>query len=138
MSSLAISPRLDVAKKTSKRFSIFRSSSTANTSSARRFDPSLDLLYEHLDVNSQQKRLRNDEVLVESIAVGLDRWDIEKTWSNAKSTGGAGWVPGRAVYGKVLARGEGVSRVKKGDLVWGLTTLKKVRFILSRQFARLM
>jgi NADPH:quinone reductase-like Zn-dependent oxidoreductase len=95
-------------------------------------------LYEHLDVNSQQKRLRNDEVLVESIAVGLDRWDIEKTWSNAKSTGGAGWVPGRAVYGKVLARGEGVSRVKKGDLVWGLTTLKKVRFILSRQLARLM
>ncbi|GAA5964452.1 hypothetical protein JCM3765_006284 [Sporobolomyces pararoseus] len=125
MSSLAISPRLDVAKKTSKRFSLFRSSSTANTSSSRRFDPSLDLLYERLDVTSQQKRLRSDEVLVESIAIGLDRWDIEKTWSTANTTSGAGWVPGRAVFGKVLARGEGVSRVKKGDLVWGLTPLKK-------------
>ncbi|GAA5936859.1 uncharacterized protein JCM15063_000082 [Sporobolomyces koalae] len=124
LSSLAISPRLDVAKKTSKRFSLFRSSSTANTSSARRFDPSLDLLYERVDANSLQKRLRNDEVLVEAIAVGLDRWDVEKTWSTAKTSGGAGWVPGRAVYGKVLARGEGITRVKKGDLVWGLTTLK--------------
>jgi NADPH:quinone reductase-like Zn-dependent oxidoreductase len=126
MSSLAISPRLDVAKKTSKRFSLFRSSSNAQTSSTRRFDPSLDLLYERLDVTSQQKRLRSDEVLVESIAVGLDRWDIEKTWSTANTTSGAGWVPGRAVFGKVLARGEGISKVKKGDLVWGLTTLKKV------------
>ncbi|GAA5901730.1 uncharacterized protein JCM6883_000376 [Sporobolomyces salmoneus] len=125
MSSLAISPRLDVAKKTSKRFSLFRSSSNANTSSTRRFDPSLDLLYERLDVTSQHKRLRSDEVLVESIAVGLDRWDIEKTWSTANTTSGAGYVPGRAVYGKVLARGESVSKVKKGDLVWGLTTLKK-------------
>ena len=126
LSSLAISPRVETAKKTSKRFSLFRSSSTAKTSSTRRFDPSLDLLYERVDAGNFQKRLKNDEVLIESIAVGLDSWDIERTWSTAKTSSGAGWVPGRAVYGKVLARGEGVSRVKKGDLVWGLTTLKKV------------
>lgn len=126
LSSLAISPRVETVKKTSKRFSLFRSSSTAKTSATRRFDPSLDLLYERVDAGNFQKRLKNDEVLIESIAVGLDSWDIERTWSTAKTSGGAGWVPGRAVYGKVLARGEGISRLKKGDLVWGLTTLKKV------------
>lgn len=132
LSALAISPRLDVAKKTSRRFSLFRSSTTAATSSStagrggrRRFDPTLDLLYERVDGAAHRKRLRSDQVVVETIAVGLDRWDVEKVWSNADSPSGAGWIPGRAVYGKVVARGEGVSRVKNGDLVWGLTTLKK-------------
>ncbi|GAA6064309.1 hypothetical protein JCM10212_005046 [Sporobolomyces blumeae] len=130
MSSLAISPRVDVGKKTSKRFSLFRSSSSA-THSSRRFDPSLDLLYEPLDFKTFQKRLKNDEVLIEAISVGIDRWDVDKAWSVAKTTGGEGWVPGRGVYGKVLARGEGITRVKKGDLVWGQSPLKKSSSLAS-------
>ncbi|GAA5974524.1 hypothetical protein JCM21900_006294 [Sporobolomyces salmonicolor] len=124
MSALAVSPRMDVGKTTSKRFSLFRSSSSTLNSS-RRFEPSIDLLYERMDAASCQKRLKSDEVLVEAIAVGLDRWDTEKTWAIAKASGGAGWVPGRAVYGKVMACGDSVSRLKKGDHVWGLNPLKK-------------
>ncbi|GAA5877658.1 hypothetical protein JCM1840_004970 [Sporobolomyces johnsonii] len=124
MSALAISPRLDTGKTTSKRFSIFRSSSSTSSSS-RPFEPSIDLLYERIDAASFQKRLKSDEVLVEAIAVGLDRWDVEKAWAIAKTSGGAGWVPGRAVYGKVMACGDSITRVKKGDLVWGLNPLKK-------------
>ncbi|GAA5943678.1 hypothetical protein JCM1841_001308 [Sporobolomyces salmonicolor] len=124
MSALAVSPRMDAGKTTSKRFSLFRSSSSTSNSS-RRFEPSIDLLYERMDAASFQKRLKNDEVLVEAVAVGLDRWDTEKTWAIAKASGGAGWVPGRAVYGKVMACGDSVSRLKKGDHVWGLNPLKK-------------
>ncbi|BGO88796.1 hypothetical protein NBRC10512_006936 [Rhodotorula toruloides] len=129
MTALAISPRADFGKqKSSRRFGLFRRSSNANlafSSSSKQFEPSLDLVYESMDGRAFRKRLNTEEVLVEAITVGVDRWDRERVWQLAKTGGAAGWVPGRAVYGKVVEVGSAVSRVKKGDLVWGLSPLKR-------------
>ncbi|BGP29300.1 hypothetical protein JCM10296v2_001038 [Rhodotorula toruloides] len=128
MTALAISPRAAFGKqKSSRRFGLFRRSSNANpaSSSSKQFEPSLDLVYESIDARAFRKRLNTEEVLVEAITVGVDRWDRERVWQLAKTGGAAGWVPGRAVYGKVVEVGSAVSRVKKGDLVWGLSPLKR-------------
>lgn len=126
--SLALSPRTNVSKqKTSRRFGFFRRSSGQDSSASRRgFEPSLDLVYDTLDATVFRKKLSSDEVLIETVAVGLDRFDRERTWQLAKVAGGTGWVAGRSVVGNVLAVGTSVHRIKKGDLVWGLSPLKKV------------
>ncbi|GAA5996852.1 uncharacterized protein JCM10292_006039 [Rhodotorula paludigena] len=128
--ALAVSPRTDVYKqKTSKRFGLFKRSSSNQLSSpalaSKRFEPSIDLVYDSIDRRTLSKRVRSDEVLVEVIAVGVDRWDRERVWQLARSPNGAGFVPGRALYGKVVETGDAVSKVKKGELVWGLSPLKK-------------
>ncbi|GAA6000765.1 hypothetical protein JCM10207_004648 [Rhodosporidiobolus poonsookiae] len=129
-SSLALSPRIDFGKKKqSRRFGLFKRSSNADLSSAssssKRFTAQSDLVYEPLDAALVHKRIRSDEVLVEVFAVGVDRWDRERVWEAAKGMGGAGFVPGRAVVGKVVEAGTGVNRVKKGELVFGLNPVKK-------------
>ncbi|BGP37167.1 hypothetical protein JCM10450v2_001073 [Rhodotorula kratochvilovae] len=128
LTSLAVARRFDTAKqKPSRRFGLFRRSSDADlaSSSKRRFEPSLDLAYDSLDLAMFRKRLRGDEVLIEVVAAGVDRWDRERVWQLARGTSGAGWVPGRAVVGKVLDAGEAASKVKKGELVCGLSPLRK-------------
>ncbi|GJN87879.1 hypothetical protein Rhopal_000834-T1 [Rhodotorula paludigena] len=128
--ALAVSPRTDVRKqKTSKRFGLFKRTSSNQLSSSalasKQFEPSIDLVYDSIDRRMLSKRVRSDEVLVEVIAVGVDRWDRERVWQLARSPNGAGFVPGRALYGKVVETGDAVSKVKKGELVWGLSPLKK-------------
>ncbi|GAA5990958.1 hypothetical protein JCM11641_007447 [Rhodosporidiobolus odoratus] len=137
-SSLALSPRIDFGKKkTSRRFGLFKRSSHADLSSAssssssKAFASQTDLVYESLDVAGLRKRVRSDEVVVEVIAVGVDKWDREKVWQVAKGMGGAGFVPGRALVGKVVEVGEGVSRVKKGEMVWALNSVKKSSSLAS-------
>ncbi|BGP22095.1 hypothetical protein JCM10295v2_000972 [Rhodotorula toruloides] len=128
MTALAISPRAEFGKqKSSRRFGLFRRSSNVNLASlsSKQFEPSLDLVYESIDGRAFRKRLNSEEVLVEAITVGVDRSDRERVWQLARASGAAGWVPGRAVYGKVVEVGSSVLRVKKGDLVWGLSPLKK-------------
>ncbi|GAA5824878.1 hypothetical protein JCM3770_002188 [Rhodotorula araucariae] len=128
LTSLAVARRVDAAKqKPSRRFGLFRRAPDAELASASksRFEPSLDLAYDSLDLSTFRKRLRSDEVLVEVIAAAVDRWDRERVWQLARGTSGAGWVPGRAVVGKVLDVGDAVSKVKKSELVWGLSPLRK-------------
>ncbi|BGP13276.1 hypothetical protein JCM10213_004954 [Rhodosporidiobolus nylandii] len=134
--ALALSPRIDFGKKkTSRRFGLFKRSSHADLSSAspssRRFIPDNDLVYEPFDTAAATKRIKSDEVLVEVIAVGVDRWDRERVWQVAKGMGGAGFVPGRALVGKVAEGGEGVKGLKKGELVWGLNSVKKSSALAS-------
>ena len=129
--SLAIARRFDgKQQKTSRRFGLFRRSNDGENGSSgnkRRFEPSLDLTYDSLDANFMRKRIRSDELVVEVIAASVDRWDRERVWQLARGTNGVGFVPGRAVVGKVLEVGADVRRVKKGELVWGLSPLRKVR-----------
>lgn len=81
MTALAISPRAELGKqKSSRRFGLFRRSSNANLASpsSKRFEPSIDLVYESIDGRALRKRLHSEEVLVEAITVGVDRWDRER------------------------------------------------------------
>jgi NADPH:quinone reductase-like Zn-dependent oxidoreductase len=129
LTSLALSPRIHASQqKTSRRFGLFRRSAGNDVSATKRtFEPSVDLVYDTIDATVFRKKLQSDEVLVGTIAVGVDQFDRERLWQLAKAAGGTGWVPGRALVGHVVAVGDSVSRLKKGDLVWGLSPLKKVR-----------
>jgi len=129
MTSLAIARRFDGKQKTSRRFGLFRRSEDGDSSSSnkRRFEPTLDLTYDSIDAAFFRKRVRSDEVLVEVVAASVDRWDRERVWQLARGTSGVGFVPGRAVVGKVLEAGDEVRKVKKGELVWGLSPLRRVR-----------
>lgn len=129
LTSLALSPRINASQqKTSRRFGLFRRSAANDISATKRtFEPSVDLVYDTIDAIVFRKKLQSDEVLVGTVAVGVDQFDRERLWQLAKAAGGTGWVPGRAVVGHVVAVGDSVSRLKKGDLVWGLSPLKKVR-----------
>ncbi|GAA5902846.1 hypothetical protein JCM8208_006491 [Rhodotorula glutinis] len=124
--SLAIARRFDgKQQKTSRRFGLFRRSTDGDSGNKRRFEPSLDLTYDTLDANFMRKRIRSDELVVEVLAASVDRWDRERVWALARGTNGVGFVPGRAVVGKVLEIGAEVRKVKKGELVWGLSPLRK-------------
>ncbi|GAA5932032.1 hypothetical protein JCM3775_004218 [Rhodotorula graminis] len=124
--SLAIARRFDgKQQKTSRRFGLFRRSTDGDSGSKRRFEPTLDLTYDTLDANFMRKRIRSDELVVEVIAASVDRWDRERVFQLARGTNGVGFVPGRAVVGKVLEIGAEVRKVKKGELVWGLSPLRK-------------
>ncbi|GAA5959867.1 hypothetical protein JCM8115_004886 [Rhodotorula mucilaginosa] len=127
LTSLALSPRIHASQqKTSRRFGLFRRSAGNDVSATKRtFEPSVDLVYDTIDATVFRKKLQSDEVLVGTIAVGVDQFDRERLWQLAKAAGGTGWVPGRALVGHVVAVGDSVSRLKKGDLVWGLSPLKK-------------
>lgn len=59
------------------------------------------------------------------LAVGLDSWDMERVVERAGKPEGFGWVPGRSFCGRVLECGAEVSRIKRGELVYGLNDLKK-------------
>ena len=133
LTSLALSPRINASQqKTSRRFSLFRRSAGNDVSATKRtFEPSVDLVYDTIDASVFRKKLQSDEVLVGTVAVGVDQFDRERLWQLAKAAGGTGWVPGRAVVGHVVATGDSVSRLKKGDLVWGLSPLKKVRCLFD-------
>lgn len=133
LTALALSPRVNVSKqKSSRRFGLFRRSEGTDASATKRkFEPSLDLVYDTIDASVFRKKLQSDEVLVETVAVGVDHFDRERLWQLAKVAGGTGWVPGRSIVGNVLAMGDSVSRLKKGDLVWGLAPLKKVTLPIS-------
>ncbi|GAA5851063.1 hypothetical protein JCM8547_009168 [Rhodosporidiobolus lusitaniae] len=128
-SALALSQRIDFGKKkNSRRFGLFKRASTADlsssSSSGRKFDAQTDLVYEPVDASSLKSKVRGDEVVVEVIAAAVDRWDRERVWQVARGVGGAGFVPGRAVVGKVVEVG-GVGKVKKGELVWAINSVKK-------------
>ncbi|GAA5831303.1 hypothetical protein JCM11251_007828 [Rhodosporidiobolus azoricus] len=135
--SLALSPRIDFGKKkTSRRFGLFKRSSSSDlasssTSGGKRFDASIDLVFEPLDANLLRKKLKSDEILIEVIAAGVDRWDRERVWAAAKGMGGAGFVGGRAVVGKVIEVGEAVGKFKKGEIVWGLNSIKRSSALAS-------
>lgn len=107
--------------------SLFRRMEPPLASSAAvsaRFDPLRDLTFGTLA--PPPKKCRDDEVQVQVIAVGLDRLDVERAKDMAGRADGFGWIPGRCFYGKVLETGVDVSRVKRGELVFGSTPLKKV------------
>lgn len=112
----------------SSGFSLFRKIEpplASSAAAARRFDASRDLAYTPLQ--PQPKRVKSDEVRVEVFAVGLDRLDVERVREMASRPDGFGWVPGRAFYGRVLDTGIEIKQLKRGDLVWGMTPMKKVR-----------
>ncbi|KAK4706155.1 hypothetical protein P7C70_g59, partial [Phenoliferia sp. Uapishka_3] len=71
------------------------------------------------------KSLRGSEVLVEILAVGLDLVDYERAREMASLPAGAGWVPGRSFCGKAVECGYEVSKIRKGDFVYGCQDLKK-------------
>lgn len=107
------------------------STRAASSPSSRTFDPVRDLTFSALSPLPNAKKVRSEEVLVEVFCAGVERIDVERTRELAGVREGFGWVPGRAFIGKVGEVGEAVSRLKRGDLVWGFTALKKVRACLS-------
>ncbi|KAF8292352.1 hypothetical protein DL93DRAFT_939594 [Clavulina sp. PMI_390] len=89
-------------------------------------------------------RLKPAEVLVQVFAVGLDALDAlvvrdKAGWlSSATFSGGsgegAGWVPGRSFVGRAVEVGFEVRNCVRGDWVFGLLDLSKVRYFSSSYF----
>lgn len=73
-------------------------------------------------------KIRSDECLVQVFAAALDFWDRKKVEILTERGQGYGFVPGRAFVGKVIETGSAVdvSKVKKGDFVYGVKDLTKV------------
>lgn len=72
-------------------------------------------------------KLKHDEVLLDVVAVGLDRSDYKRVVEMTRAEGGFGYIPGRSFYGRVIECGMSVDRLKRGDYVFGMSDLKKVR-----------
>lgn len=74
-------------------------------------------------------KVRSDECLVQVFACAIDFWDRAKVEILHTRGQGYGFVPGRAFVGKVLETGNDVdvTKVKRGDFVYGLADLRKVR-----------
>lgn len=74
-------------------------------------------------------KVRGDECLVQVFACAIDFWDRAKVEILHTRGQGYGFVPGRAFVGKVLECGDDVDpkKVKRGDFVYGLADLRKVR-----------
>lgn len=71
-------------------------------------------------------KLKHDEVLLDVIAVALDRSDLERVVELSGTEGGYGYIPGRSFCGRVIECGMSIDRLKRGDYVFGLADLKKV------------
>lgn len=113
------------------RFTFFKKSTAREdrgSGAGRIFDAGRDLTFGQLQ--PPPKKLRSTEVLVRVLAVGLDSWDMERVVERAGKPEGFGWVPGRSFCGRVLECGAEVSRIKRGELVYGLNDLKKAGPVL--------
>ena len=64
--------------------------------------------------------------MVEVHAVGVDQWDYSRVVEMGSKPEGFGWIPGRSFCGRALECGAEVSKIKRGDFVFGLNELKKV------------
>lgn len=62
--------------------------------------------------------------------VGIDGLDSLVVKSKVQGGGGYGWVPGRSFVGRAVEVGFEVRNCCKGDWVFGLLDLNKVRFPL--------
>lgn len=129
MSALSVSANATAALGRSGGMSFRRSSKKVRSDLPphlrRRFDAKRDLTFGMLQ--PPPTKLRSDEVLVEVLAVGLDQSDYERVCEMASKAEGFGWIPGRSFCGKALECGVDVSKIKRGDFVYGLQELKKVR-----------
>jgi hypothetical protein len=72
-------------------------------------------------------KIKDDYVMVQVFAVGIDLWDQAQVRDMVRRGEGYGFIPGRGFCGKVIETGYGVSRVARGDFVYGLHDLRKVR-----------
>lgn len=79
------------------------------------------------EIASPPKKLGKEEVLVQVFAVGVDVWDRARVDTLVERGDGYGYIPGRSFCGKAVECGIDVSRVHKGDFVYGLGDLRKVR-----------
>jgi hypothetical protein len=79
------------------------------------------------EIASPPKKLGTTEVLVQVFAVGVDLWDRARVDTLVERGDGYGYIPGRSFCGKAIECGVDVSRVHKGDFVYGLGDLRKVR-----------
>ncbi|KAI8448059.1 hypothetical protein BY996DRAFT_6416654 [Phakopsora pachyrhizi] len=71
-------------------------------------------------------QLSSRELLIETISVGVDQWDLNFLITAASvSDHGKTFIPGRSFFGKVIGLGKRVKRTKKGDLVYGLQDYSK-------------
>lgn len=75
---------------------------------------------------SLPSQLKPNEALIGVLAGAIDEHDM--AWTSRMSTiaQGFGWIPGRSFCGKVVEAGFEVSKVKRGDFVYGYTELDKV------------
>lgn len=126
MSALSISANATAALQNSSRlFSRFgKKADVLPPHLAHRFDPARDLTFGGL--RPPPTKLRSDEVLVEVHAVGVDQWDYARVVEMGSKPEGFGWIPGRSFCGRALECGAEVSKIKRGDFVFGLNELKKV------------
>lgn len=76
------------------------------------------------------KQLKSHELLVEVHAVGIDFWDLAVAATMARRPDGFGYIPGRSFCGRILECGYEVTKLRKGDFVYGLQELKKVCMLL--------
>lgn len=89
------------------------------------FDPKRDLIFGNS--SKQPLKIKSDEILLEVLAVGLDKFDYEMTKAMSGKSEAHGFIPGRAFTGRALECGVQVTKVKRGDFVFGITDLRKVR-----------
>ena len=73
------------------------------------------------------QKLRSDEILVQVFACAIDVWDRARVRTLVERGDGFGYIPGRSFCGKALECGIDVSRIRRGDFVYGLQDLRLVR-----------
>lgn len=139
MSALSISAAAAgfATRSSSKGFSLFRKSKSSALAASQndsnvimRFDAGRDLTFGTLQPTPT--KMRSDEVLVQVHTVGVDQFDWAKVKAFARDPSGFGFIPGRSFYGKAVECGNDVRRIKKGDMVYGLNELRRVRSGSSR------
>lgn len=130
MRSLSVSAAatLSAPSSSSRRFSFFKSPApplSSTITSSTTFSPMRDLSFGTLVAAPSSSSLRTDDVLVDIFAVGLDRKDLERTKQVVQRNDGFGWVPGRAFVGRAKDVGKEGGRVRRGEIVWGVASVKK-------------
>lgn len=128
MKSFSISANHPLAQSTSI-FTRFKRKSlpTSSVLSASSFLPARDLKY--CSNTPRPKKLSAGEILVSVIAVAVDGEDIERVQEVVRSGNGYGMVLGRSFVGRVM-EGSATSKLKKGQIIWGLLDGRKVRYLL--------
>ncbi|GAA96203.1 uncharacterized protein L969DRAFT_14400 [Mixia osmundae IAM 14324] len=82
-------------------------------------------LVELTNLAESPKKLKTNQVLVQVFAVAVDFWDQHHVNKLGQNPNSHGFIPGRSFCGKAVEVGMDVTRIKKGDFVYGLAELKQ-------------
>lgn len=118
MSTLAIESAALSNYSSATATSILRRPSATPTPMHLRMTPSISLSFS--SHTPPPRRLSSSTLLIRIWAVALDQYD-----AHTAKEAGKGFIPGRSFVGKVLEWGDAVKGFSKGDLVFGLLSVRK-------------